>query len=310
MAFCFKRKESVSKAIRRLGRERIEDALECLKDCPNGEAIHCARKDIKKVRAVLRLVRTGLDGKGCRRVAKPLREAAKYLAEPRDALVKVKTLENVMRHFKGQLAPTALRQVRGELRKRFDKEMNCFAREKNKKATERVLRRVVKELEHLEVNGKGWKVLGPGVKAAYADGKRAYQIAVKDSAPENFHEWRKRVKDLWYQITLLRRMWPEQMDAIARELETLGESLGDHHDLIMLRQTVQEMGRGEHHGREVETLYGLIEERQRELRPAALAIGARFYAEKPAEFCERLAGYWKIWRRERKSARRHADTTS
>ena len=49
------RRESVSKAVRRLGRGRIRDALECLKDCDRAEAIHCSRKDIKKVRAVLRM---------------------------------------------------------------------------------------------------------------------------------------------------------------------------------------------------------------------------------------------------------------
>ena len=127
MAFCFRRKESLPKAIRRLGRERIEDALECLKDCGHGEAIHCARKDIKKVRAVLRLVRTEIERKGFRLLAKLLRQAAKLLAAPRDAHVKMKTLTNLMRHFKGQLATGALRHLRAELRNAYDEEMTRFA---------------------------------------------------------------------------------------------------------------------------------------------------------------------------------------
>jgi len=300
MAFCFKRKESVPKAIRRLGRERVEDALECLKNCPQAEAIHCARKDIKKVRAVLRLVRKEIERKEVRLTTKLLRRAAKLLAAPRDAHVKMKTLANLRRHFKGQLAPSALRYIRGELRDAFDKEMQRFAKEKAAKTVRRLLCRVAKKLPCLKVRGKGWKLLGPGVKTAYADGISAYQIARKDSCPENFHEWRKRAKELWYQVTLLRRVWPEQMDAMAEELEMLGEHLGEDHDLVMLGQSIQEVSAGKHHPRELETLKGLIEERQRELRAAALAVGAHFYAEKPSAFCRRLAGYWKIWSRENK----------
>src|SRR5688500_9033677 len=117
MAFCFKRKEPVSKAVRRLGRERIEHALECLKHSARAEAIHCARKDIKKVRAVARLVRPRIAKKKFCGLAEPLREAANDLAGSRDAYIKVQTLRGLTRHFKGQLAPGALRHVRGELRK-------------------------------------------------------------------------------------------------------------------------------------------------------------------------------------------------
>ena len=50
MAFHFKKKESVAKGSRRLGRERIEHALERLEKGDHAEAVHCARKDIKKAR--------------------------------------------------------------------------------------------------------------------------------------------------------------------------------------------------------------------------------------------------------------------
>ena len=82
---------------------------------------------------------------------------------------------------------------------------------------------------------------------------------------------------------------------MAQELEMLGEHLGKDHDLVMLQEAIQQMCAGERHPRELKTLNGLIHERQRALRSAALAIGARFYAEKACMFCKRLAGYWKIW---------------
>src|SRR5438132_267041 len=126
MAFCFKKKESVSKGIRRLGRKRVEKALECLKECRHAEAIHCARKNIKKVRAALRLVQSRIRKKEFCRLTKLLRQAAKHLAGPRDAYIKAKTLRDLAQHFKGQLAPGALRHVRATLRNGSNEAMKRF----------------------------------------------------------------------------------------------------------------------------------------------------------------------------------------
>src|ERR1051325_4660208 len=100
MAFRFKRKESVTKAARRLGRGRAEGALQCLEDCSQAEAIHCVRKEIKKARAVLRLVRANITKKACRRLTALLREAANHLAATRDAYVTTKALKDLTGHFK------------------------------------------------------------------------------------------------------------------------------------------------------------------------------------------------------------------
>jgi CHAD domain-containing protein len=295
MAFHFKKKESVPKGSRRLGRERIEHALECLEKGDQAEAVHCARKDIKKARAVVRLVRANLKKPSYRRIIDWLREAAQKLAGPRDAYVRLRTLEKLRQHFKGQLAPAALRQIHIELRHVSEEAMKRFTKKKTKRSATRTLRRGEKKFR-LQICGKEWKALGPGVKRTYAAGRRAYQEVLQNPAPENFHRWRKRVKDLWYHVRLLDRAWPEQMEALAKELKTLSDHLGDDHDLVVLSQDIQEKGYGQEHPREQETLHALIGERQRELRAAALHIGPRLYAEKPAVFCDRLAGYWRIWR--------------
>src|SRR5712672_1408330 len=146
MAFRFKKKESVAEAIPRLGLKRVENALACLENCARAEAIHSARKEIKKVRAVVRLVRTGIGKKDFRRVIDSLREAAKPLAGPRDAWVHVTTLQKLKRHFKGQLAPGALCHIRAAMNRVSAGEMRRFTTEKSAKAVGRVLRRVGKEV--------------------------------------------------------------------------------------------------------------------------------------------------------------------
>lgn len=80
MAFEFKKKESVRKAIKRLGRKRIEKAIGDLKRCERLDAVHEVRKEIKQLRALLRLVRGAVSRPEYRRFTDTLREAAGLLA--------------------------------------------------------------------------------------------------------------------------------------------------------------------------------------------------------------------------------------
>ena len=188
-----------------------------------------------------------------------------------------------------------LRPARAELRKEYEKEMALFEKKETASAR-RSLQRFMGIWGQLTVEGKGWKALSPGVQAAYRRGRRAFLLAAQDSSAENFHAWRKRVKDLGYHVRLLRPASPEQLDAMAEELETLADTLGDDHDLAVLSQDLARRSVAHRYGRDLATLRGLIEERQHGLRAAALSLGARFYAEKPSAFCDRLGKYWQTWR--------------
>jgi CHAD domain-containing protein len=303
VSFHLKRKESIAKGVRRLGSELNQEALECLEDCRQTEAIHCVRKNIKKEWAVLRLARARIRKKDYRRLSKLLRDAANHLAPVRDAHVRSAALKNLARHFKGQLAPRALRHMRMTLHAALREEKTRFVERKIARAVERLLRQATRHFGELSVGGKGWQALCPGVEGAYREGRKAYHAVLKQPAPENFHEWRKRVKDLWYHVRLLQAVWPEQMDAVTNELGILGEHLGDDHDLFLLQQAAEKQCAQDGHVQEFETLRGLIEERQRELRSMALRLGARFYAEKPSTFSSRLGRYWRLWRCEGKVVR-------
>src|SRR5215510_52619 len=128
MALVFKRKESVAKATRRLGRDRMEHALECLKECDRaGSNSLRAQGHQKDVRCAPIGPHGNPKGRH-RRITKVLREAAGHLAALRDAYVKARTLKSLAQHFKGQLAPAALRHVRADLRRDSDEEMRRFAK--------------------------------------------------------------------------------------------------------------------------------------------------------------------------------------
>jgi len=299
MPFRFKKKESVSEAIRRVGCEQIEEAIDHLDECRRAEAIHSARKNIKKARAAVRLVRSNISEDEYCRFTDLLRKSARQLAAPRDAHVKACTFSKLMKPSKGRHGSRASHDIRNQLQNSRSRKLRRFEKRNASASVQHLLSRAAKKLDKLKIGSNGWGAICPGVKKAYCEGRKSYQIVRSRTSAENIHEWRKRAKDLWYQMALLRPLWPEQIEAFACELKELGQYLGDDHDLSVLAAELKNLDEAGGGGAFEE----LICERQLELRTTALALGSRFYAEKPSLFCNRLRSYWHIWRGEKRSRR-------
>ena len=292
MPFRFKKKESVAKAVRRLCCERLDDALETLDRSARLQAVHEVRKEIKKLRSVLRLIRQDISKNTYSEQTKALRQAANLLTDFRDAQVKLNAFNGLVKHFSRKLPPHSFPEIRAAL------QQNCRAREKKLGRSIAPLKTILsaskKRLDDLKIGAKGWKAIAPGFKKIYCRGRESFETARRRPAPENFHEWRKRVKDLWHQLRLLCPARPRNLRDRARHLEKLGNLLGDDHDLFMLNEFIAgKFSRAQN----AKTLKELISTRQKKLRSAALKLGGRFYRERAGHFCRRIGGYWKIWRK-------------
>lgn len=300
MAFHFKKKESPTRAVRRLSRERIGKALDYLRQRDRLGAIHSVRKEIKKMRAALGLVRGKMRENTYRKRVKILRAASKRLQGPRDARVRPQALEQLAAHFKNQLPPRPFAGIKNVLNQNCRAEVREFRRDKSAAVVGRWLRKMNRRAGDLKVKADGWTALQPGLQESYSQGRKAYETALKRTSPEHLHEWRKHVQNLWHQLRLLHSIQPKNLRAAIGEMKTLSQYLGDDHDLVMLQQFV-----GRHcvrqHAREVKVLNQLIDLRHKQLRSAAFALGSRFYVEKAPAFCRRLENYWHVWRAGKKS---------
>jgi len=300
MAFHFKKKESPTRAVRRLSRERIGKALDHLRKCDRLEAVHSVRKEIKKVRATLGLVRERMEGNIYRKRVKTLRAAARHLTEPRDAHVRPQALERLIVHFKGRLSAQSFAGIKKLLRQNCHEEARELMKGESVAVVDRMLRKINRQAGDLTIKADGWAAIQLGLRESYSLGREACEIACKETSPENLHQWRKHVQDLWHQLRLLCPIRPGSLRTAANQMKTLSQCLGDDHDLVLLRQfVVRRCAR--RHAKELKELNELIDLRQKELRSAALALGSRFYREKPSRFCRRLENYWRAWRAEEKS---------
>src|SRR4051812_2245270 len=116
MAYGLTFEETPAESIERVRREQLEAAATSLEDGEDPvEAIHDARKRIKKTRALLRLARPGLKTKAYRRCNSALRDAGRGMSGTRDADVLVETLDALAERFVGQHPESFFAAIRERL---------------------------------------------------------------------------------------------------------------------------------------------------------------------------------------------------
>jgi len=293
MPFHFKRKESVRKAVRRLCCERLEDALEPLRNGVHAGAVHNARKEIKKLRAVLRLVRAEIGKSAYAEHTDALRNAAERLTALRDAEIKLSAFDGVVKHFKRKLGSRPFPKIRVALKKNRRLEEERLYKGRSITSVKAILCHEKGQMDRLKMRSNGWKAIAPGLKKIYSRGRDAFEAAGQEPTAENFHEWRKRVKDLNHQLSLICPARPRKFRLRTSRLDKLGNLLGNDHDLFVLNQFVaRKFGRMPG----ARLFQDLIITRQNKLRSEALKLGGRFYPTKPDRFCRCIGREWKKWR--------------
>jgi CYTH domain-containing protein/CHAD domain-containing protein len=293
-AYRLKRKEPVGDGLRRIAAGRADKALERLRAAEAGEeevaiAVHGARKDLKKLRAVVRLLRPALGESAYRKENRCYREAGRALSASRDAQVKLETLDALGDHG-DDLPMAALAAWRHELARDLEK-----TGEAGGAALDEAIELIAAGHERIDDWGLegDWDLLAPGVRRTYQRGRRAMRRAEDDPEAATMHDWRKRAKDLWYLLRLLERVWPELLGETTEEAHRLTELLGDHHDLAVLARDLAGRPLSDD---QIGQLSAAIAGRQDELAAEAFELGHRLYAEKPKAFRRRIHAYWKAWR--------------
>lgn len=291
-----RRDEDAATGVRRVIVGRLDKAAERLREAGDGdalaEAVHGARKDLKKARAALRLVREELGEATFKRENEALRDAARTLSASRDAEVKLATLDALV-GAEGDVPPAATALWREALTAGRDRIVG--GERGGTEAAALAIEAVAARAPGWNLRADGWKLLALGLDTAYREGREAFEELGDTPSFEAVHDLRKRGKDLWYQVRLLRDAWQPVLEPTAEEVHDFTDRLGDHHDLAVL--AVDLAGRSEVEAVHRETLRRLIETRQANLLAAAVSSGERVYAEKPKAFLRRMRAYWRAWRR-------------
>jgi CHAD domain-containing protein len=315
MAFKFDIRETFLKAIPRIARERIDRVIESLseKPHPGAESIHEARKDLKSLRALMRLVRGSIDDGVRERENLFFREAGRSLSTIRDPQALLETLEHFNSQHRDHSSLSTSKQksfgvfnekIRGEIEKNLVVGLAPGTVRKLLKELRVAKRRMALWFEGVLARpGDEWEIfVGTGLRRTYRKARNLvwqFEMMGHETADDqSWHELRKCAKALGYQLRLLKTIWPAMMSALVDELDRLADRLGNANDLAMLRDKIldepydrlepQETG-------EVRRFFlQTLDRRKQKLHTEAFELARLIYAEKPGQFERRLAGYWQI----------------
>ena len=222
------------------------------------ESVHRMRKELKRARAGLRLLRDAVGKTAYAHENARLRDAARPLAPLRDADVLAAT-------FGRRIDAKGIRAQRAALRDALKKSLVQEIQASIAETGERVSR--------WRLPLDPWPVLRSGLERIYRKGRAALALAQARGSDRSLHELRKQVKYLGAALEILHfKKFNKRTDGIA-------ETLGDDHDLAMLRRRLG------HADRE---LIAWANRRRRKLQKQALKNARRLYRSKPRTFVESL----------------------
>jgi CHAD domain-containing protein len=299
MAFRLPEGDSVADGVRLVAREQIDHAISELSDrsLALDLVVHEVRKRCKKLRGLLRLVRPCVGDSYAPENAN-FRDAARFLSPLRDDQSIIDAFDRLLDHFGDQIERKAFGTVKRRLTRRRRQRAGRVTDVEERIGQVRLQMEAGRErVAHWSIDATGAEVWRVGFEQTYRRGRNAMALAYEAPTTEHFHEWRKQVKYHWHHIRILQPLWSDVLGVRGDAANTLGEMLGMHHDLAVLRATLLDEREG-FDQRAVQAVLGLIDRRRTELAASARPLGARLYADKAAGIGQRWVRYWDTWQEE------------
>ncbi|MBZ0293528.1 MAG: CHAD domain-containing protein [Anaerolineae bacterium] len=299
MGYSLKEHETISEAVQRIALEQIDDALETMgnPEIDQDDRIHESRKDFKRIRGLLRLVRDEIGDEVYKRENACYRDAGHKFAGLRDSAVMIKIVDKLRDKFEDGVATGVFEHLRAHLVNRH-KGLSQYLDEQN--VIEQVHQAIEKARERVEqwpIEHDDFRALEDGLHRVYKRGRKRFEDAYDDPAPAHFHEWRKRAKYLRYHLDILQPLWPDVLDATEDTLHDLTDYLGEANDYAVLSQLLLSHPQLVTRDADRQILEALLQQQREACYAMARPIGMRVYVEKPEQFVDRIAAYWESWQR-------------
>lgn len=260
------------------------------------DVVHEARKAIKRMRALARLFREEMGEPEFKRVNSTLRDAGQRLAGARDAQVRLATLRSLAQHHPDMLSRSGVDLFGAHLE---------HERAQTDEPTDspQVLEDIAgmrRQLARWNLVDRDFEDMAPGLHRIYKEGRKRYAGAKDEQrdadldsehvpSDQALHDWRKRVKSLYYALDMLGGKQAKGARKTTRRADRLGDLLGEEHDLWMLSVYAEEHPNA--FGEDLrarEELLAVIGRRRKRLRKRALKLGKRLYKRSPQRFTQRL----------------------
>lgn len=261
--------DSLGEGARRIAREQADRILAAARatDKPTGPRIHDARRRSKRLRGLIRLIRS--DFGPYSRTNSELRDAARLLSGARDERVLRQALLDLLARY--DMAPPPLAAIA-----------------EDEAANEQALASFCERFERIRAGIEGWNViridrdtLADGLKATYRRGRETGERALKSLEIEALHAWRKQVKYHWHHLSLMQGFDGSETRQAIRAASELGDLLGTHHDLAVLNQRLAAAPASLGFSAPPKEVRAVLARRQGEIEIAIRTLSREVYQQRP-----------------------------
>ena len=219
-------------------------------------AIHSLRTRMKNLRALLLLVKP--------RIPKPERKAVATLAGK---------LKDSFSEQRNAHVIAALRAKFPSLRESAAKK-DVAPQDRGRERTAKTdASRLVRLAAKLGLQGLTWADVIAGYLESYRAGRKAMKVCKREQSAKAFHEWRRPVKEMFYQSQVLQPL--DGMKQRRSAAERLGDRLGEMNDLHMLQSRAKK--------KSAPDAVKQIAKKQRALKPSIFKAGGKLFGERPSE---------------------------
>jgi CHAD domain-containing protein len=246
-------------------------------------AVHEYRKSLRRARALVRLLRQVVSETARRQLATTLKEAHRAASPLRDLDVLLVQIDEY-EIDSGAGAGAALRASLEERRRQR------LGRRRAGEVLERGIGAILplpEELAGALPDEVEWKQLVRGLRGTYRRARRELDRALEIPDPVHVHNWRKRTKDLSYQLELFASVGGRPIADVRKPYASLAGTLGEVTDLIILRRALddEELAELRDHGR----LHARVDRLLQKRLAAAFEQGRPLYRARPKKVTREIS---------------------
>lgn len=256
--------------------------------------MHEIRKELKRVRAALRLLRPCIGPDAYHRENILVRDAARPLTPIRDAVILPQTLRGLEART-GESNAACARYLDGVLRQE-QRAARRQVKPSELRAAVRRLRALKRRIEGLPASRLDRAIPSGGLRRTYQFGRNALASVTLQATDEHLHEWRKQVTYLANQLECISPPDSKRFATRLDRFRRLARYLGDDHDLAVLNRKILQISEQSNaasanvvrQNAGLQELASRIARRREALQSKAFRLGQRLYARRP----RRMAASW------------------
>lgn len=253
---------------------------------PTDAQIHRARKELKRARANLRLLRDAVGKAAYIRENTALRDAARPLSGVRDAAVLLETGDKLLSATRRGPRRRLLLKVRRALEQAWRETRAELRRMNATRVSAASLVAAAGRIRKWRLEQADMASLCGGLQRVYRRGREALEIACANPTNENLHEWRKQVKYLGQSMGVWTAHDADGVKGLIKRAGKLADLLGTDHDLAVFEERLEKFDSPH---LILPAITRDIAGRRCNLLSKALKKGRRLFKEKPRSFASEIA---------------------